>query len=111
MSDSALFKVTFLCRDSIYEVYARQICESSMFGFIEIEEFVFGSTTQVVVDPSEERLKQEFSNIKRSYIPAHAILRIDEVKKEGVGKVIDKGKSSNISHLPSFNYNQRSDDK
>ena len=39
------------------------------------------------MDPGEEKLKNEFSGVKRSYIPMQAIIRIDEVDKEGSGKV------------------------
>ena len=63
---------------------ARQIFQSDMWGFIEVEEFVFGERSQLVVDPSEEKLKNEFKGVKRSYIPMHSIIRIDEVEKQGV---------------------------
>ena len=36
----------------------------------------------MIVDPSEEKLKNEFSSVKRSYIPMHSLVRIDEVEKE-----------------------------
>ena len=41
----------------------------------------------VVVDPSEESLKSEFSGVSRTYIPMHSIVRIDEVEKMGQSKV------------------------
>ena len=69
-----------------------------MYGFIEIEEFVFGERTQMIVDPSEEKLKNEFSSVKRSYIPMHSLVRIDEVEKEGVPK-ISEFKGENITQL------------
>ena len=37
---------------------------------------------QVVVDPTEEKLKSEFTGVKRSFIPMQAIIRIDEVEKK-----------------------------
>lgn len=101
MSTKTLFRVNFVNQDNIYELYARQVCESEMFGFVEVGEFVFGETTSVVVDPSEERLRNEFAGVKRCYLPMHAIVRIDEVVKEGVGKIHDlKSHQGNISHLP-----------
>ena len=83
-----LFKVVFVNQSKVYEVYARQIQQSSLFGFIEIEEFVFDEHSGVVIDPSEERLKDEFGEVKRSYIPMHAIVRIDEVEKRGTAKIV-----------------------
>jgi hypothetical protein len=58
-----------------------------MWGFIEVEEFLFGERSQILVDPSEEKLKTEFSGVKRSYIPLQSIIRIDEVDKEGTGRI------------------------
>jgi hypothetical protein len=82
-------------------MYARKVSESEMFGFLEVEEFVFGETTSLVVDPSEERLKIEFGNVKRTFIPMHSVFRIDEVSKEGVGKVRDRVKSEGkVSMFP-----------
>lgn len=81
-----LYKVIFYNKDEVYEVYARQIYQSDMYGFLELEELVFGERSQLVVDPSEERLKNEFKGVKRSYIPFTAIVRIDEVEHEGQAK-------------------------
>lgn len=72
-----------------------------MFGFLEVEELVFGEQTALVVDPSEERLKMEFSDVKRTYIPMPAIFRIDEVSKQGTAKVKDKtGYDNKVSPFP-----------
>jgi len=83
-----LFKVVFINQTKVYEVYARQIQQSSLFGFIEIEEFVFDENSGVLIDPGEERLKDEFGKVKRSYIPMHSIVRIDEVEKRGTAKIV-----------------------
>ncbi len=37
----------------------------------------------MVVDPTEEKIKAEFNDVKRTYLPMHSVLRIDEVKKQG----------------------------
>jgi hypothetical protein len=97
MADS-IYKVIFLNQNQVFEIYAKHIYQSDMYGFIEIEEFVFGERTQMIVDPSEEKLKNEFSSVKRSYIPMHSLVRIDEVEKEGVPK-ISEFKGENITQL------------
>ena len=83
----------------IYEVYARKVSHGNLFGFIEIEELVFGERSTVVLDPTEERIKAEFEGVKRSYLPMHAVLRIDEVKKQGVSK-ISTYEGSNVAQFP-----------
>jgi hypothetical protein len=96
-----IYKVIFRQEGNIYEVYARQIFQSDMWGFIEIEEFLFGERSQILVDPSEERLKNEFGGVKRSYIPMHSVIRIDEVEKEGSAKISDAASGdTNISAFP-----------
>ena len=99
MADS-IYKVIFLNQNQVFEIYAKHIYQSDMYGFIEIEEFVFGERTQMIVDPSEEKLKNEFSSVKRSYIPMHSLVRIDEVEKEGIPK-IREFKGENITQLNS----------
>jgi hypothetical protein len=54
---------------------------------VEIEELVFGERSSVVVDPSEERVKSEFAGVKRSYLPLQSVIRIDEVRKQGISKI------------------------
>lgn len=99
MATRQLYKVIFYNMGQVYEVYARQIYQSDLYGFVEIEEYVFGERAQMVVDPSEERLKTEMDGVKRSYIPIHAIVRIDEVEKEGVAK-ISEAKGQNVMAFP-----------
>ena len=54
----------------------------------------------MVLDPSEERLKTEFKGVKRSYIPMHMILRIDEMFKEGVSTIKEPVLKDNIRRFP-----------
>lgn len=97
-----IYKVIFLNQNKVYELYAKAIYQSEMYGFVEVEEFVFGEAGQMIVDPGEEKLKNEFSGVARSYIPMHSIIRIDEVEKEGVGKIVDAPANggSNIANFP-----------
>jgi hypothetical protein len=99
MSSRHLYKVSFLSQGKVYEVYARSVSQGSLFGFVEVERLVFGERSSVVVDPSEERIKAEFAGVRRSYIPMHAILRIDEVEKQGVSK-ITAAEGGNVAQFP-----------
>ena len=82
-----VYRVFFQNQGQIYEVYARNIYQSELYGFVEIEDYTFGNKSQVVIDPSEEKLRNEFEGVQRPFIPMHAIVRIDEVEKEGVAKI------------------------
>ena len=101
MPPESIFKVIFVNQNQVFELYAKQIFQSDLYGFIEVEEYIFGERSQIVLDPAEERLKSEFAGVKRSYIPMHTIIRIDEVEKEGKVRIRDaKGGDNKVAMLP-----------
>jgi hypothetical protein len=83
----------------VYEIYARGVGHGALYGFVEVEELVFGERSTVVVDPAEERIKAEFEGVKRTYLPLHSIVRIDEVEKQGVSK-ISQLEGGNVAQFP-----------
>ncbi|MEW6166647.1 MAG: DUF1820 family protein [Pseudomonadota bacterium] len=83
-----LYRVTFLNQGQVYEVYAREVSHGAMLGFVEIGKLVFGEKTTLLVDTSEEKLKQEFAEVERFYVPVHAVVRIDEVRKRGPARIV-----------------------
>ncbi len=92
-----IYKVTFLNKGKVYEVFVKQVYQSDLYGFIEVEDYVFDERSQVLVDPGEEKLKSEFSGVKRSFIPIQAVIRIDEVEKTGLSKI---SSGDNVSPFP-----------
>jgi hypothetical protein len=101
MAKKSIYKVIFLNQGKIYELYAKGVAQSEMYGFVQISGITFGERTAVVVDPSEERLKNEFAEVKSTFIPMHAVIRIDEVAKEGTAKVHPaSGTGTNVTPFP-----------
>lgn len=98
-SDKHIYKILFVNQGKVYEIYARGVSHGALFGFIEVEELVFGERSSMVVDPAEEKIKSEFSGVHRTYLPMHSILRIDEVEKQGVSKV-SAAKDGNVTQFP-----------
>ena len=99
MAASHIFKVIFHSQGKVFEIYAGKVGHGHMFGFIEVEELLFGEKSTVLVDPSEEKIQTEFAGVKRTYLPLHSVIRIDEVKKTGVSKV-SEGAPSNVAQFP-----------
>ncbi len=87
MSEKKLYRIVFMSQGQVYEIYAREVGQGTLFGFVEVEQLVFGERTTVVVDPSEEKIKSEFEHVTRTYLPMHSIIRIDEVDKQGASKI------------------------
>ena len=94
-----VYRVIFNNQGEVYELYTRYLYQSDMYGFIEVEELLFGERSQLVVDPGEEKLKAEFSGVKRSFIPLQSVIRIDEVEKQGVPKV-SQGSGGTVTPFP-----------
>jgi hypothetical protein len=109
MASSHIFKIMFVNQGKVYEVYARKVSQGRLFGFIEVEELVFGERSSVVLDPGEERIKSEFTGVKCTMLPMHSILRIDEVKKQGVSK-ISALEGANVSQFPMGMYTPAGND-
>jgi len=103
MSESnRLYRVSFINQGKVYELFARQVYQGELYGFVIIEELIFDERSNVVVDPSEEKLKGEFGSVKRSFVPMHAVIRIDEVEKRGAAKITELGE--NVTAFPSGLY-------
>lgn len=100
MPSKPIYKVIFVNQGKVYEIYARHVSQTgALFGFVEVEELVFDARKSVVVDPSEERLQLEFAGVKKTYLPMHYVLRIDEVDKQGVSKITNAD-GGNVAQFP-----------
>ena len=95
-----LYRISFINKDKVYDIYAKQVYESDLYGFLAIEEIVFGNASEILIDPSEEKLKAEFGGVKRSFVPLHSIIRIDEVKERGLCKITDYDSGDNVTAFP-----------
>lgn len=102
MAEKLLYKVVFYNQGKVYEVYARSVSQGALYGFVEIERLVFGERSGVVVDPAEERIQSEFAGVTRTYLPMHAIVRIDQVEKQGPSKI--SSPEGNVTPFPQAMY-------
>jgi hypothetical protein len=88
------FRIQFHNNGKIYELYAHQVSQSQMAGFIEVGEIIFGEHSKLLIDPAEEKLKSEFGDVKNSYIPHFSVIRIDEVDRSGKNRILDSDGAS-----------------
>lgn len=100
MDKKRIYRIVFHNQGKIYEVHARHVSQGNLYGFVEIGDLIFGERSAVLVDPSEERLKAEFQGVKVTYVPLHAIIRIDEVEKEGANKISSTDSMGNVTPFP-----------
>jgi hypothetical protein len=79
-----LYKVTFLHLGKCYELYARHVASSALWGFTEVGELVFEPAgSGLLVDPTEERLREEFADTRVLHLPMQSLVRIEEVERKG----------------------------
>ncbi len=100
MANKSLYRITFVNQGKIYEIYARHIGGSGIMGFVEVSGLEFGARANLVVDPGEEALKQEFAHVRRFHVPMHAVIRVDEVEHVGQAKVRDMPEGTNVTPFP-----------
>ena len=96
-----IYRVSFINHGKIYELYVQTIRQAELFGFVEFEDIIFNESSGVVIDPAEEKLKDEFAGVNRTLVPMNAIIRIDEVKKRGTSKIHDLDQNANVTPFPS----------
>ncbi|MGL4858324.1 MAG: DUF1820 family protein [Enterobacteriaceae bacterium] len=95
-----LYRIQFMNNGKNYQLYVREVQQGALFGFLEIGDFVFDNHSSLLVDPSSEKLKTEFSGVTSSYIPLHAVIRIDRVTERGSARISDLG--DNVTPFPYF---------
>ena len=98
----AIYKIQFISNGERYELYVTELVTSSLFGFIEIGGFVWDKHTQLVLDPSHEKLKDEFAGVDRTFVPMHHVLRIDQVSKEGTAKITELSEKVTAINRPIY---------
>ncbi len=96
-----IFRILFHNNGRLYQLHARQMSQSDIYGFVEIRDLLFGEHTALIIDPAEEKLKAEFEDVERILLPMHAIVRIDQVATQGQNKILDiDGIGSNVTPFP-----------
>ncbi len=96
-----IYRIVFHNNDKVYQLHAKHVDASELYGFIEVQDLLFDEHTSIVIDPAEERLKTEFKGVSCLHLPMHSVVRVDEMEQQGKNKILDKdGKNSNVTPFP-----------
>lgn len=96
-----MYKITFLNQAKVYELYCNKVSGSDLsYGFIEASDLVFEDDDSVVIDPTEERLREEFADVEVLHLPMHAVIRVEQVKKRGTCVIRDSKSGEKVTTLP-----------
>lgn len=95
-----IYRIIFFNQGKFYELYAEAVYQSEMYGFVVVENILFDHKASVLIDPAEEKLRDEFANVSRTLVPVHSVVRVDEVTKQGTGKIHQPDGKSNVTPFP-----------
>jgi hypothetical protein len=71
-----------------------------LWGFIEVSDLVFESGESLVVDPTEEKMRQEFADARVLHLPIQSVLRVEEVDKRGPCLIRDHESGEKVTPFP-----------
>lgn len=87
-SRKVLYKVTFLNHGKSYELYANRVVASDLYGFVLVSDLQF-EPAGLVLDPVEEKLREEFGSTDALHLPMHSVVRVEEVRERGAARIRD----------------------
>src|SRR5210317_253760 len=100
MAEKRLYKIIFLNNGKVYELFSEGVTSSGLWGFIEVSDLVFESGEGLVVDPTEEKMRQEFENARVLHLPIQSVLRVEEVDKRGKCLIRDRESGEKVTPFP-----------
>jgi hypothetical protein len=109
MADKRLYKIIFLNSGKVYELFSEGVTTSGLWGFIEVSGLVFDTAEGLVVDPTEEKMRQEFEDAEVLHLPIQSVLRIEEVKKRGQCLIRDRESGEKVTPFPVSPHRSASD--
>ncbi len=100
MAKEKMYRVAFLNHGKVYELFCNGVCTSGLLGFIEISGLEFAGKDSLVVDPTEEKMRDEFKGVEVLHLPIHSVLRIEQVRKKGQAVIRDRESGEKVTPFP-----------
>ena len=95
-----LFRIAFLNHGKVYEIFCSGVCTSGLLGFIEVSGLEFEDKDSLVVDPTEEKMRDEFESVEILHLPMHSVLRVEQVRKKGPAIIRDRESGEKVTPFP-----------
>ena len=100
MAAKQTYRVSFLKHGKVYEIFCRDVQNSDLWGFIDLSGLIFGEKDAVVVDPTEEKLRDEFEGVEVLQLPLHSILSVEQVRERGQSVIRDRKSGEKVTPFP-----------
>ncbi len=95
-----VYRIVFLNKGQVYELFCRSVGSSGIPGFVEVAELEFETDESLVIDPTEERMREEFEGVEKLHLPIHSVLRIEQVRRRGACVIRDTKSGEKVTPLP-----------
>jgi hypothetical protein len=95
-----LFRIAFLNHGKVYELFCSGVCTSGLLGFVEVSGLEFADQDSLVVDPTEEKMRDEFDGVEILHLPMHSVLRVEQVRKKGPAVIRDRESGEKVTPFP-----------
>ena len=95
-----LFRVAFLNHGKVYELFCTDVCTSDLLGFVEVSGLQFEEKDSLVIDPTEEKMREEFDGVEILHLPMHSVLRVEQVRKKGQAVIRDRESGEKVTPFP-----------
>ena len=95
-----MYRVAFLNHGKVYELFCSGVCTSGLLGFVEVSGLAFGEKDSLVIDPTEEKMRDEFDGVEVLHLPMHSVLRVEEVRKKGQAVIRDRESGEKVTPFP-----------
>jgi len=100
MAEKPLYKIIFFNQGKVYELFSEGVSSSGLWGFIEVSDLIFETGEGLVVDPTEEKMRQEFEHARVLHLPIQSVVRIEEVEKRGKCLIRDRESGEKVTPFP-----------
>ena len=95
-----LYRIAFLNHGKVYELFCTGVCTSGLLGFLEVSGLELGDKDSLVVDPTEEKMRDEFDGVEVLHLPLHSVLRVEQVKKKGQLVIRERESGEKVTPFP-----------
>lgn len=95
-----MYKVVFLNHGKVYELFCKAVDSSPLYGFIELAGLMFDTDESIVVDPTEERMREEFAETELLILPMQSVIRVEKVKRRGNCVIRDRSSGEKVTQFP-----------
>ena len=98
--NKTFYRVAFLNQGKVYELFCTGANTSHLLGFVEFTGLQFEHKDSLVVDPTEEKMRDEFEGVEVLHLPMHSVLRVEQVLKKGQSVIRDRESGEKIMPFP-----------